>query len=85
MVVQTPYNTIISTRLSVAVMPFARRVNTGGLSAKVAPEPPSVRPFQAGRKGATASRVDQALYGRNKPSIFTTKPKESRRLNICQG
>jgi len=34
-----------------------------GLTAKVAPEPPFVRPFQAGRKGATASRVNRALYG----------------------
>ena len=36
-----------------------------GLTAKVVPEPPFVRPFQAGRKGATASRVNRALYGRN--------------------
>jgi hypothetical protein len=36
------------------------------LSAKVAPEPPSARPFQAEQKGATASRVNRALYGRNK-------------------
>jgi hypothetical protein len=55
--------TIDSTRLSVAVMPFARSVEEVGLSAKVTPEPPSARPFQAGRKGATASRVNRALYG----------------------
>jgi len=58
--------TIDSTRVSVAVTPFARSVNTVGLSAKVAPEPPPVRPFQAGQVGATASRVNRALYGRNK-------------------
>jgi hypothetical protein len=57
--------TIDSTRLSVAVTPFARLVDVRGLSAKVAPEPPFVRPFQAGRKGATASRVNRALYGQN--------------------
>ena len=34
-----------------------------GLTAKVAPEPPSVRPFQAGQKGATASQVNRALCG----------------------
>ena len=58
--------TIDSTRVSVAVTPFARSVNAVGLSAKVAPEPPPVRPFQAGQEGATASRVNRALYGRNK-------------------
>jgi hypothetical protein len=59
--------TIDSTRLSVAVTPFAR-VGLGlGLTAKVAPEPPSARPFQAERKGATASRVNRALYGLIKP------------------
>jgi hypothetical protein len=56
--------TIDSTRLSVAVTPFARVGLKGCLTAKVAPEPPFVRPFQAGRKGATASRVNRALYGR---------------------
>jgi hypothetical protein len=56
--------TIDSTRLSVAVTPFARSVLGFGCTAKVAPEPPFVRPFQAGRKGATASRVNRALYGR---------------------
>jgi hypothetical protein len=39
-----------------------------GRTAKVAPEPPSARPFQAGQKGATASRVNRALYGRKKIS-----------------
>ena len=59
--------TIDSTRLSVAVMPFARVGQCGSVtSAKVTPEPPFVRPFQAGRMGATASRVNRALYGRNK-------------------
>jgi hypothetical protein len=53
--------TIDSTRLSVAVTPFAY--------AKAAPEPPFVRPFQAGQKGATASRVNRALYGRNKVKV----------------
>jgi hypothetical protein len=62
--------TIDSTRLSVAVTPFARWVNTGSLSANVAPEPPSACPFQARRVGATASRVNRALYGRNKPIRF---------------
>jgi hypothetical protein len=57
--------TIDSTRLSVAVMPFARVGLYGGLTAKVTPEPPSARPFQAGQKGATASRVNRALYGLN--------------------
>ena len=46
--------TIDSTRVSVAVTPFARSVVAIGLSAKVAPEPPPVRPFQAGQEGATA-------------------------------
>jgi hypothetical protein len=54
----------------VAVTPFARLVNAVCLSAKVAPEPPSVRPFQAGQKGATASLVNRALYGRNKVKLF---------------
>src|SRR4051812_35119006 len=37
-------------------------------SAKVAPEPPFVCPFQARRMGATASQVNRALYGReNQP------------------
>jgi len=59
--------TIDSTRLSVAVTPFARVGQTRvGLTAKVAPEPPFARPFQAVRMGATASRVNRALYGRNK-------------------
>jgi hypothetical protein len=40
-----------------------------GHTAKVAPEPPSARPFQAGQKGATASRVNRALYGRNKVKV----------------
>jgi hypothetical protein len=40
-----------------------------GRSAKVTPEPPFVRPFQAGRMGATASRVNRALYGRNKVKV----------------
>jgi hypothetical protein len=49
----------------VAVTPFAR-VGQKRLvaSAKVAPEPPFVRPFQAGRMGATALQVNRALYGR---------------------
>jgi hypothetical protein len=55
--------TIDSTRLSVAVTPFARGSKKLIVSAKVAPEPPSARPFQAGQKGATASRVNRALYG----------------------
>jgi hypothetical protein len=55
--------TIDSTRLSVAVTPFAIGSKEVGLTAKVAPEPPFVRPFQAGRMGATASRVNRALYG----------------------
>ena len=42
-----------------------------GLTAKVAPEPPFVRPFQAGRMGATASRVNRALYGQEKGLSFT--------------
>ena len=46
-----------------AVTPFARSVNEVGHTAKVAPEPPPVRPFQAGQEGATASRVNRALYG----------------------
>jgi hypothetical protein len=58
--------TIDSTRLSVAVTPFAHWVLKFGLTAKVAPEPPSACPFQASQKGATASRVNRALYGRNK-------------------
>jgi len=53
--------TIDSTCFSVAVTPFAY--------AKVAPEPPFVRPFQAGQKGATASQVNRALYGRNKVKV----------------
>ena len=36
-----------------------------GRTAKVAPEPPFARPFQAERMGATASQVNRALYGRN--------------------
>jgi len=58
--------TIDSTRVSVAVTPFARLVNEVGLSAKVAPEPPFACPFQASRMGATASRVNRALYGLKK-------------------
>ena len=66
--------TIDSTRLSVAVTPFAR-VGLYGLvqSAKVTPEPPFVRPFQAGRMGATASRVNRALYGLKKQLLRTSK------------
>jgi hypothetical protein len=56
--------TIDSTRLSVAVMPFARSVEEIGLSAKVTPEPPFARRFHAGRMGATASQVNRALSGR---------------------
>jgi hypothetical protein len=56
--------TIDSTRLSVAVTPFARWVLGMGHSAKVAPEPPAAWPFQARQLGATASRVNRALYGR---------------------
>jgi hypothetical protein len=55
--------TIDSICLSVAVTPFARSVKGLGRTAKVAPEPPFVRPFQAGRMGATASQVNRALYG----------------------
>ena len=55
--------TIDSTRLSVAVTPFAARSKKVGHPAKVAPEPPFVRPFQAEQKGATASQVNRALYG----------------------
>ena len=43
--------TIDSTRLSAAVTPFARSVKEVGLSAKAAPVPQTVRPFQAGRLG----------------------------------
>jgi hypothetical protein len=64
--------TIDSTRLSVAVTPFARWVYGLGLTAKVAPEPPVARPFQAGQQGATASRVNRALYGRNKVKVRTS-------------
>ena len=55
--------TIDSTRLSVAVTPFARWVLLVGRTAKVAPEPPPACPFQARQEGATASRVNRALYG----------------------
>jgi hypothetical protein len=70
--------TIDSTRLSVAVMPFARLVKAAGLSAKVTPEPPFTCPFQARRMGATASRVNRALYGRNK-GVYGTMEKSKRR------
>jgi hypothetical protein len=43
--------TIDSTRLRAAVTPFALSVKEVGLSAKVAPVPQAVRPFQAGRLG----------------------------------
>jgi hypothetical protein len=58
--------TIDSIGPAVAVTPFAARSKEVGRTAKVAPEPPLVRPFQAGQKGATASRVNRALYGRKK-------------------
>jgi hypothetical protein len=45
----------------VAVTPFARLVEEVNLTAKVAPEPPGLRPFQAANLGATASRVNRAL------------------------
>ena len=57
--------TIDSIGPAVAVTPFARWVNKMGLTAKVAPGPPSVRPFQAGQKGATVWPLNRALYGRN--------------------
>jgi hypothetical protein len=66
--------TIDSTRLSVAVTPFARGSKMLVISAKVAPEPPLARPFQAEREGATASRVNRALYGRNKGPCDTKMP-----------
>ena len=37
-----------------------------GLTAKVAPEPPAPRPFQAAEPGATGRQLNRALYGRNK-------------------
>jgi hypothetical protein len=56
----------------VAVTPFARVGQKRSVSsAKVAPEPPFVRPFQAGRMGATALQVNRALYGRNKKQLGT--------------
>jgi len=44
-----------------------------GRTAKVAPEPPLARPFQAEQEGATASRVNRALYGRNKEPALLVK------------
>ena len=58
--------TIDSIGPDVAVMPFARSVEEVSLTAKVTPEPPSARPFQAGRKGATVWPLNRALYGRHK-------------------
>jgi hypothetical protein len=60
----SPYNNRFNTdsawpsRLSLG---WVREV---GLTAKVAPEPPFACPFQARQRGATASRVNRALYGR---------------------
>jgi len=47
----------------------------GGSYGKGRAEPPLGRPFQAGQKGATASRVNRALYGQNLRS-FGTKMNE---------
>ena len=65
--------TIDSIGPAVAVTPFAGSVNRMGLTAKVAPEPPSVRPFQAGQKGATGWPLNRALYGRNKGMCGTKR------------
>jgi hypothetical protein len=78
---------IDSTRLSVAVTPFARVGLRIGRTAKVAPEPPSIRPFQAGWKGATASRVNRALYGLREKNFsnlsgFSVDPNSER--NSCR-
>lgn len=56
-----------------AVTPFARWVEEMGRSAKVAPEPPFVRRFHAGRKGATGCQLNRALYGRSAPRRFSER------------
>jgi hypothetical protein len=58
-----PYNKRFNTDSAWPSRPLLEWVFGLGLTAKVAPEPPFVRPFQAGRKRATASRVNRALYG----------------------
>ena len=59
----TPYNNRFNTDSAWPSRPLLGWVEEVGLTAKVAPEPPLARPFQAGREGATASRVNRALYG----------------------
>jgi hypothetical protein len=59
-----PYNNRFNTDSAWPSRPLLGSVLDFGRTAKVAPEPPSARPFQAGQKGATASRVNRALYGR---------------------
>jgi len=49
-----------------------------GLSAKVAPEPPVARPFQAAQQGATGMPLNRALYGREKVSAADQKWKNLR-------
>ena len=61
--------TIDSIGQAVAVTPFARSVEEVSLTAKVAPEPPFGRPFQAGRMGATVLPLNRALYGRNRVQV----------------
>jgi hypothetical protein len=47
----TPYNNRFNTDSAWPSRPLLGWVEEVGLSAKVVPEPPFVRPFQAGRKG----------------------------------
>jgi hypothetical protein len=73
----SPYNNRFNTDSAWPSRPLLGWVNAVGLTAKVAPEPPSARPFQAGQKGATASRVNRALYGRRySPSTSWTLSKD---------
>jgi hypothetical protein len=59
----TPYNNRFNTDSAWPSRPLLGWVYGIGLTAKVAPEPPFACPFQARRRGATASRVNRALYG----------------------
>jgi hypothetical protein len=63
-----PYNNRFNTDSAWPSRPLLVGQKRSVLSTKVAPEPPSACPFQARQKGATASRVNRALYGRDKGS-----------------